>query len=100
MGIIKVGNALESAQVTEIERLVRAYDSPIPWRRKAARLALQRMGEAADTSLRELFEAENQRRNAHLSRLGPLLVFGFIASAFSLILNRLSAHSDLLFVVA
>lgn len=94
MSVREINAALEGDQAKAIERLVTACDSPLPWRRKAAQDTLRHRGEAAIVPLLRLFEHETRLREAHLRFIGPMMVFGLIASSALLILNRISFRND------
>lgn len=100
MNVLEVSGVWDTEQSARIARLVDEHDSLIPWRRKAARKALKQMGQEATTPLLQLFEEENRRHDAHLRKLGPMLLFGLIASAVLLILDRIGVRSEVFSALA
>jgi hypothetical protein len=100
MSVLEINAAWETEQNARITRMVDECDSLLLWRRKMARQTLEKMGEDAVAPLLNLFAAENRQRDAHLRRTGPTLLFGLIASAILLILNRIGARSEALSALA
>jgi hypothetical protein len=96
MSVLEINLAWETEQNARIARLVDECDSLLLWRRKMARKTLEKMGEDAVAPLLNLFASENRLRDAHLRKIGPALLFGLIASATLLILNRVGARSEVL----
>src|SRR5262245_3542343 len=96
MSGLEISRAWDTEQVGKVTRLVDDYDSLLPWRRKAARRALEQMGDEAVPPLLALFAQENSLHAAHLRKIGPMLLFGLIASALLLIINRIGERSEVL----